>query len=118
MGKTDFSLMTNDDLLNAYECREYSGTDFQDLLSEIAKRWAKKEKLKYLPLRFGDDIWYTDLEMPPEHGIIFSADYSESGELVSFSVNFDNGDFDEFVGEALNRNFFKDKDDALTAIFN
>ena len=78
----------------------------------------KRKKIKQLPLKPGDDIWYTDSdEIQLEHGTIYLVSYNASGKLDSFSVDFDNGDFDEFIGEALGSHFFKDKEDALEAMF-
>lgn len=118
MNNKNFSALTDEELLEVYEKRETElENDFQALLSEIAKRWAEKEKIKQLPLKPGDDIWYADPdEMQLEHGTIYLVSYNASGKLDSFSVDFDNGDFDEFIGEALGSHFFRDKDDALAAM--
>lgn len=118
MYNRNFSALTDEELLEVYEKRETEPeSDFQALLSEIAKRWAEKEKIKQLPLKPGDDIWYTDSdEMQLEHGTIYLVSYNASGKLDSFSADFDNGDFDEFIGEALGSHFFKDKEDALEAM--
>lgn len=65
------------------------------------------------PLRVYQDIWYIDEYNPiPEHGTIFSILYNKDGSLDSFSVNFDNGDFDEFSGSAYLKDFFDTKEDA------
>lgn len=116
----NFGQMGNRELLETYEQRDsLSNDDTLNLLAEISKRWAKREKFKQLPLKAGDDIWYVDPEeIRLEHGTVFFAGYNDSAELVSFSVNFDDGDFDEFEGTALNIHYFKDKDDAWAALYN
>lgn len=116
----NFRQMGDGELLKNYEQRDsLSNDDTLNLLSEISERWAKREKFRQLPLESGDDIWYVDLEeIRLEHGTVFSAGYNDSAELISFSVNFDNGDFDEFEGTALNIHFFKNRDDAWVALFN
>lgn len=117
---TNFRQMGDRELLENYEQRDsLSNSDVLNLLAEISRRWAKREKFKQLPLKSGDDIWYVDPEeIRLEHGTVFLASYNDSAELVSFSVNFDDGDFDEFEGTALNIHYFKDKDDAWAALYN
>ena len=45
MDNRNFSALTDEELLEVYEKRETEPeSDFQALLSEIAKRWAEKEK--------------------------------------------------------------------------
>ena len=51
-------------------------------------------------LNKGDRVWYVDIESGVlESGTVFIAEYKD-GKLDSFSVNFDSGDFDEFLGVA------------------
>ena len=51
-------------------------------------------------LNKGDRVWYVDIERGVlESGTVFIAEYKD-GKLDSFSVNFDSGDFDEFLGVA------------------
>lgn len=67
---------------------------------------------KYSGLSSNDDIYYVDKELGlVEHGKIFSVHFKD-GEVETFSVDFDCGDFDEFKGEALGTNFFTDKAEA------
>lgn len=117
---TNFRQMGDRELLENYEQRDsLSNSNVLDLLAEISRRWAKREKFKQLTLKSGDDIWYVDPEeIRLEHGTVFLASYNDSAELVSFSANFDDGDFDEFEGTALNVHYFKDEDDAWAAIYN
>ena len=66
----------------------------------------------------GDDIYYVDIEYGQiEHGVVFSVTF-EDGELCAFSVDFDNGDFDEFNGTAFETYFFLDADEAMDKIIN
>lgn len=67
---------------------------------------------KYSWLSSNDDIYYVDEELGlVEHGKIFSVHFKD-GEVESFSVDFDCGDFDEFKGEALGTDFFTNKAEA------
>lgn len=51
-------------------------------------------------LNKGDRVWYVDIESGVlESGTVFIVKYKD-GKLDSFSVNFDSGDFDEFLGIA------------------
>lgn len=51
-------------------------------------------------LKKGDKVWYVDRETGEiEGGTVFSS-YYKSGMLDTFSVDFDDGDFDEFLGSA------------------
>lgn len=100
------------ELVKAYE--EYPANSA--IVSEIVQRWIDTKKETQLPLVHGDDIYYADTENGfVEHGTVFIASYKD-GRLDSFSVDFDDGDFNEFVGEALGHSFFKDKDDAAKAV--
>jgi hypothetical protein len=67
------------------------------------------------PLK-GDDIYYADIEYGQvEHGVVFSVTF-EDGELYTLSVDFDNGDFDEFNGTAFGSCLFLDANEALDKI--
>lgn len=64
----------------------------------------------------GDSIYYSDAESGIiEEGTVYIAVYKE-GVLDSFSVNFTNGDFDEFNGSAFGEYFFTDKRKAQMAL--
>lgn len=79
------------------------------IIAEIVQRWLRVKKQAQLPLAAGDDIYYADVENGfVEHGTVFVASYKD-GRLDSFSVDFDDGDFNEFVGEALAVRFSKTK---------
>jgi uncharacterized Zn-binding protein involved in type VI secretion len=72
--------------------------------------------VNYLNLRRGDDIWYADEdEGVVEHGTIHSI-HIYNNDVKVFSVNFDNGDFDEFCGSGLGVHFFMHKVDAEDAL--
>ena len=67
-------------------------------------------------LRKGTPVWYVDNETGEiEPGKVFIASYKD-GELDSFSVDFECGDFDEFVGSALGNCFFGSKEQAEAAL--
>ena len=104
--------MSDAELLQAYEKYPVNS----GIIAEIVQRWLRVKKQAQLPLAAGDDIYYADAENGfVEHGTVFVASYKD-GRLDSFSVDFDDGDFNEFVGEALGRSFFKDKDDAAECV--
>lgn len=72
--------------------------------------------VNYLNLRHGDDIWYSDIEnQRVEHGTIHAISIKD-GKVDSFSVNFDNGDFDVFSGGALGVHYFIHEVDAADAL--
>lgn len=86
------------------------------VITAIIERWAKAQKDAGLPLQSGDDIYYADLENGAvEHGTVHIAAY-KNGHLESFSVNFDNGDFDEFVGSGFGTHFFRTEAEASTCV--
>ena len=67
-------------------------------------------------LRKGTPVWYVDNETGEiEPGKVFIASYKD-GKLDSFSVDFECGDFDEFVGSALGNCFFGSKEQAYAAL--
>lgn len=67
-------------------------------------------------LKKGDKVWYCDKETAEiESGTVVSAFY-KNGKLESFSVDFDSGDFDEFVGSVFGTCFFKSCEAAEAAI--
>lgn len=62
----------------------------------------------YMPIKKGDRVYFT--ENPSdiaqrEYGSVFLAAYKE-GKLFSFSIYFDDGDFEEFIGEAFGHTVF------------
>ena len=83
----------------------------------------KEERCIILPdpqktpvLRKGTPVWYVDNETGEiEPGKVFIASYKD-GKLDSFSVDFECGDFDEFVGSALGNCFFGSKEQAEAAL--
>ena len=67
-------------------------------------------------LRKGTTVWYVDNETGEiEPAKVFIASYKD-GKLDSFSVDFECGDFDEFVGSALGNCFFGSKEQAEAAL--
>ena len=67
-------------------------------------------------LNKGDRVWYVDIESGVlESGTVFIAEYKD-GKLDSFSVNFDSGDFDEFLGVAWGDCLFGSKKSAEEAL--
>ena len=67
-------------------------------------------------LKKGDKVWYCDKETAEiESGTVVSAFY-KNGKLESFSVDYDSGDFDEFVGSAFGTCFVKSCEAAEAAI--
>lgn len=72
--------------------------------------------VNYLNLRHGDDIWYADEEYnSAEHGVIESVSI-KGNKIDTFSVTFDNGDFDVFDGSGLGTYYFMHKVDAEEAL--
>lgn len=87
-----------------------------ELLEEISQRWAAEKALVRTILQQGDPIWYTDIDNGTvEHGVVEYPHY-QNGQLLSFSVTFDDGDFDEFFGETLGRAFFRSESEAKIAL--
>lgn len=116
----NFKQASDVELLKNYEQRDLlANTDTLNLLEEISRRWAEQqEKRKQLPLKIGDVIWYADFDsMQIEPGAIFMTAYINE-QLHSFSAKFDNGDSDDFNGDALNKSVFKTEDEAIWAIQN
>lgn len=67
-------------------------------------------------LNKGDRVWYVDIENGAlESGTVFVATCKD-GKLDSFSVNFDSGDFDEFLGVAWGDCLFGSKKSAEEAL--
>lgn len=67
-------------------------------------------------LKKGDRVWYVDIENGAlESGTVFVATCKD-GKLDSFSVNFDSGDFDEFLGVAWGDCLFGSKKSAEEAL--
>lgn len=77
---------------------------------------SKEAKQICIPLKKGDRIWYVDKENKElESGTVYLTIYKD-GKLVSFSVNFDCNDFDEFSGSAFGKYFFNNKERAEKAL--
>ena len=68
----------------------------QSMYAEFGRRTYQERKLPNL--KRGMDIWYRE-DGVVEHGTVYNA-YYKNGSLDAISVNFDNGDFDEFYGSA------------------
>lgn len=67
-------------------------------------------------LKTGSPVWYVDHENGEiESGKVFIASYKD-GKLVGFSVDFDCGDFDEFMGTAWGNCFFGSEKQAEAAL--
>lgn len=67
-------------------------------------------------LNKGDRVWYVDIKSRVlESGTVFIVEYKD-GKLDSFSVNFDSGDFDEFLGIAWGDCIFGSKKSAEEAL--
>lgn len=67
-------------------------------------------------LNKGDRVWYVDIKSRVlESGTVFIVEYKD-GKLDSFSVNFDSGDFDEFLGIAWGDCIFGSKKSAEKAL--
>ena len=74
------------------------------------------DKEDYTRMGRGDDIWYVDfIEGLVEHGNVFAVAYKD-GKVYSFSVDFDNQDFDEFDGCSLGKTFFLRKENAIETL--
>lgn len=64
----------------------------------------------------GDKVWYVDMETGEiESGTVFLAHYNR-GTLDSISVDFDCGDFDEFLGSAWGSCIFGNYKSAIAAL--
>lgn len=89
-----------------------SGNYNLDRLTEIMKR----EKQRSEMLKTGATVYYTSYDGKIEQGIVSSVDY-DNGKLTTFGVEFpENGDFDEFFGEAWGDCFFGSEEDALNKL--
>lgn len=75
-------------------------------------------KAKYTDLKVGTKVWYVDFETGEIETGTISSVYFKEGKLDSFSVDFDCGDFDEFFGKAIGKEFFLSEDDACAALRN
>ncbi len=90
------------------------------VMDEIVRRFCieiapyePESEIKTCSLQVNQDIWYINNDDPvPEHGIVEFINLCKDGSLDSFSVAFDNGDFDEFHGSVYLKNFFDTKEDA------
>ena len=78
-----------------------------ELQREISERWYQERTALNEMLHEGDDLWYVDFDAGSiEHGKASGINYKE-GKLDSFGVDFDCGDYDVFVGEALGKTFYR-----------
>ena len=88
------------------------------LLKEIASRWAADNTGLDDLIRAGTPLWYVDMENGAiEKATVETVSYKE-GVLESFSAEFENGDFDEFIGSAIDDCFFRSEQQALQALKN
>ena len=90
------------------------------VLLEAGRRFYNliEAKTRYADLKVGVKVWYVDFETGEiETGTISSVHF-KGGKLDSFSVDFDCGDFDEFSGKAMGKDFFLREADAHTALRN
>lgn len=86
-----------------------SGNYNLDRLTKIMKL----EKQRSEMLKVGSTVYYTSYDGKIERGVVTSMGY-QNGKLESFGVEFpENGDFDEFFGEAWGDCFFGSEEDAL-----
>jgi hypothetical protein len=66
----------------------------------------------------GDDIYYVNDELGEiEHGTIYSIHF-KNGEIDTISVDFDNGDFDEFYGSVFGNCMFPNEEMAKNRLIN
>ena len=108
----DVKGLKDSELLKAYE-KNPGNTAF---VTEVIERWVQTQHLATMPLLAGDELYYVDKEYGAvEHGKVCIAAY-KNGQLESFSVDFDNGDFDEFIGSSFGTHFFRTEAEALTAL--
>lgn len=108
----DIKGLKDSELLKAYE----KNPDNIAVMTEVIERWVQTQHLATMPLLAGDDLYYADKEYGAvEHGKVYIAAY-KNGQLESFSVNFDNGDFDEFIGSSFGIHFFRSEAEALTVL--
>mgnify|MGYP000788093053 CR=1 FL=1 len=67
-------------------------------------------------LKNGQEIWYVDFDDGLlEKGMVCNS-YYQDGRLESFAVEFENGDFDEFLGRSYGNTFFSSKEAAESAL--
>lgn len=89
------------------------------VLMEAGRRFynlVEAKNSQYADPKAGSKVWYVDFETGEiETGKIFSVHFKD-GELDSFSVDFDCGDFDEFYGSAMGEYFFVNEEDAHAAL--
>lgn len=85
-------------------------------LQEIVNRWLRYVNSSLLVLKPDDDIFYADFENGGiEHGHVVLPAYVE-GELDSFSVEWDNNDFDEYDGRSLGTYYYTTEQAAREAL--
>ena len=114
-----FSTCTDVELYQMYrQMVSEKDTGKVELLKEIASRFVRRTEVSSLVerIRHGVDIWYVDFEdRSIEHGTVENVEF-RGAAADSFSVNFDNDDFDEFYGSSLGRNFYLDIAEAQYAL--
>lgn len=66
----------------------------------------------YSYLQSGNPVWYVNFEESKIEKGTISGIYFKDGNVDSFSVDFENGDFDEFYGESIGKRFFLTKEAA------
>ena len=97
------------DCTGCENCNVYEDDDSicRDCARSYSDQYEAKEIGDKLPLlRRGKPVWYVDFDVGDiEKGTIFSAAY-EGGNLIAFAVDFESGDFDEFVGDCFGVTFF------------
>lgn len=83
---------------------------------EIVNRWIRYVNAATLVLKRDDDIFYVDFDNGGiEHGHVRIPEYEE-GKLDSFSVEWDNGDFDVYNGEGLGTYYYLTEQAAREAL--
>ena len=87
------------------EIEDILGDDY-DL--ENLKKWIQKYKIESNAPKSGDKVYYLNEDGSKEYGTIGAIFYNNRGNPESFSVNFQNNDFDEFFWHAWGSVVFPD----------
>ena len=89
------------------------GEDYD--LDELKKLIEEKDARSQMP-EVGMTVFYLDSDTGElEQGTVFSVHYKNS-ILDTIAIDFDSGDFDEFIGEAWNDCIFSSKEKALDSL--
>ena len=89
------------------------GEDYD--LDELKTLIEEKNARSQMP-KVGMTVFYLDSDTGElEQGTVFSVHYKNS-ILDTIAIDFDSGDFDEFIGEAWNDCIFNSKESALNAL--